>query len=139
MLIYIAEPLFTEGERAYGEKIDRVFRSANFDTYLPHRDAGLFKRGENSSEYFFKNDLERLQQCDAVFAILNGTDVDSGTAWEIGFAYGIGKPVFGILDDTRKPTLDLLNPMIKNSLILIIRSTDELPRVFDKIKEYAAT
>ena len=78
MLVYIAEPLFTEGERQYGEKIDSIFRNAGFETFLPHRDAGLFKRGENDSEFFFKNDLEKLQRADAVFAILNGTDVDAG-------------------------------------------------------------
>ncbi len=138
MLIYIAEPLFTEGERQYGEKIDSIFRNAGFETFLPHRDAGLFKRGENDSKFFFKNDLEKLQRADAVFGILNGTDVDAGTAWELGYAYAIGKPTFGILDDTRKPTLDLLNPMIRNSLIMIVRSVEELPAVFSKIKEYAA-
>src|SRR5690349_15120331 len=33
-----------------------------------------------------------IRSADAVFAVLDGTDVDSGTAAEIGFAAGLGLP-----------------------------------------------
>src|SRR5688500_17150549 len=38
---------------------------------------------------------------DLVVAVLDGTDVDSGTASEIGFAYAQGKPVVGLRTDFR--------------------------------------
>ncbi len=129
MKVYIAEPLFTPGERKYAEEIDELVRNLGFDTYLPHRDAGVFERGKSSSKTFFENDLKELKECAFVVAILNGTDVDSGTAWEIGYAYAMGKPVYGILEDTRKPNLDLLNPMIVNSILKIALNKEELMNV----------
>ncbi|MCD6427840.1 MAG: nucleoside 2-deoxyribosyltransferase [Caldisericaceae bacterium] len=134
MKVYVAEPLFTPGERRYAEEIDALVRDLGFNTYLPHRDAGVFERGKSSSRTFFENDLKELKECAFVVAILNGTDVDSGTAWEIGYAYAIGKPVYGILEDTRKPTLDLLNPMIVNSIVKIALNKEELETTLKEIK-----
>jgi nucleoside 2-deoxyribosyltransferase len=34
-------------------------------------------------------------------AVWNGPDVDSGTAWEVGFAYARGQPVIGLHEDIR--------------------------------------
>ncbi len=42
-----------------------------------------------------------IDDCDAVLAILDGTDVDSGTAAEIGYAYARGKPILGYRGDFR--------------------------------------
>jgi len=44
---------------------------------------------------------EAIRRCDLVVAILDGVDVDSGTASEIGFAYGLGKPSLGLRTDSR--------------------------------------
>jgi nucleoside 2-deoxyribosyltransferase len=43
-----------------------------------------------------------IREADAVLAVLDGSDVDSGTAAEVGFAAAIGKPVVGIRSDLRK-------------------------------------
>lgn len=42
-----------------------------------------------------------IRACDLVVAVLDGVDVDSGTASEIGFAYALGKPVAGLRSDFR--------------------------------------
>lgn len=42
-----------------------------------------------------------IRECDGLIAIVDGSDVDSGTAAEIGFAYGIGKPMIGFRADLR--------------------------------------
>lgn len=42
-----------------------------------------------------------IRQADALLAILDGSDVDSGTAAEIGFAAGLGLPTIGLRLDTR--------------------------------------
>jgi nucleoside 2-deoxyribosyltransferase len=39
---------------------------------------------------------------DALLAVLDGVDVDSGTASEIGFAAALGKPIVGLRLDTRQ-------------------------------------
>jgi len=42
-----------------------------------------------------------IDESDMVVAILDGPDVDSGTAAEIGYAYGIGKKIVGYRGDFR--------------------------------------
>jgi nucleoside 2-deoxyribosyltransferase len=42
-----------------------------------------------------------IDACDMVFAVLDGTDVDSGTAAEIGYAFAKGKPILGYRGDFR--------------------------------------
>ncbi len=42
-----------------------------------------------------------IRRADALFAVLDGTDVDSGTAAEIGFAAALGLPTIGLRLDTR--------------------------------------
>ena len=43
-----------------------------------------------------------LRRCDGVLAVLDGVDVDSGTASEIGFAAALGKPAVGWRSDLRQ-------------------------------------
>ena len=42
-----------------------------------------------------------IRSVDLLVAVLDGVDVDSGTAGEIGFAYGLGKVVHGLRTDWR--------------------------------------
>jgi nucleoside 2-deoxyribosyltransferase len=47
------------------------------------------------------NNRAAIDRCDAVFAVLDGVDVDSGTAAEIGYAFAKGKPILGYRGDFR--------------------------------------
>ena len=49
----------------------------------------------------FSEDLTRLDEASVVVALLDGPDVDSGTAVEMGYAYAKGKKIFGLLTDFR--------------------------------------
>ena len=40
MKVYIAAPLFNEGERAFNEKIDAIIRECGHETFLPQREGG---------------------------------------------------------------------------------------------------
>jgi nucleoside 2-deoxyribosyltransferase len=42
-----------------------------------------------------------LRECDAIVAVLDGQEVDSGVAAEVGFAYALGKRIFGYRGDFR--------------------------------------
>ncbi len=42
-----------------------------------------------------------IRECHVVVAVLDGADVDSGTASEIGFAYALGKRIYGYRGDLR--------------------------------------
>jgi nucleoside 2-deoxyribosyltransferase len=53
------------------------------------------------SEEIGRNNHVALDACDAVLAVLDGVDVDSGTAAEIGYAFARGKPILGYRGDLR--------------------------------------
>jgi nucleoside 2-deoxyribosyltransferase len=44
---------------------------------------------------------ERIRSRDGKVAVLDGIDVDSGTAAEIGYGYGLGKRIYGLRTDFR--------------------------------------
>jgi nucleoside 2-deoxyribosyltransferase len=48
-----------------------------------------------------RNNQLAIDRSDIVFAILDGVDVDSGTAAEIGYACAKGKPILGYRGDFR--------------------------------------
>ncbi len=99
--VYIAGPLYNEGERWILEKVDIVCKGIGFETYLPHRDGGLCPSSGEGGEFFFMEDKNKLEESDLVVAILNGSSIDSGTAWELGYAYSQGCHLLGFFDDTR--------------------------------------
>jgi len=99
--IYLAGPLYNEGERWYLEKLDQLCRDLGFETYLPHRDGGLCPSSGDGGDFFFKADREELDRVDLVLAVLNGVGVDAGTSWEIGYAFAHSCRVIGLIDDTR--------------------------------------
>ncbi|UYP46766.1 hypothetical protein NEF87_003051 [Candidatus Lokiarchaeum ossiferum] len=48
-----------------------------------------------------QNNAELIKKSDLILAVLDGSDVDSGTAAEIGYAYGLGKKIYGYRGDFR--------------------------------------
>jgi nucleoside 2-deoxyribosyltransferase len=42
-----------------------------------------------------------IDECDVIFAVLDGADVDSGTAAEIGYGFAKQKPILGYRSDFR--------------------------------------
>jgi nucleoside 2-deoxyribosyltransferase len=42
-----------------------------------------------------------IDECDMIFAVLDGADVDSGTAAEIGYGFAKHKPILGYRGDFR--------------------------------------
>jgi nucleoside 2-deoxyribosyltransferase len=48
-----------------------------------------------------RNNVAGIDRADGVLAVLDGSDVDSGTAAEIGYAFARGKPIAGYRGDFR--------------------------------------
>ena len=101
-MIYIAGPFFTGEERAFLkiviESVKEIF--PNEELFIPMEH--FIPNGENLSnnewaEAVFKMDVEALNKCDRVVAAYLGLRSDTGTAWEIGYAYAKGIPVDLIL------------------------------------------
>lgn len=104
-LVYLAGPLFSDQDRDMLLNIEKAFIDAGIRCFLPHREVGdlsVLKSdfGEESARhYVFDSDVSGVRNCTVLCALLDGTDVDSGTAAEMGFAHAIGKPVFGLCTD----------------------------------------
>jgi nucleoside 2-deoxyribosyltransferase len=97
MKLYLAGPLFTTPERLWNEALATALEAGGHEVYVPH----LHPAGERSAAAIFRKDLEGVDWADGVVAIMDGADPDSGTCWECGYAYGVGKPVVLFRGDLR--------------------------------------
>jgi nucleoside 2-deoxyribosyltransferase len=130
MKVFIAGPLFTEGERWFLERIGEICTQRNLGTFLAHRDVDQSK----SCEEIFGEDLTGLKNADMVVAVLDGSDIDSGTAFEIGVASTLGKYIIGIKTDFRAmaypnradPLEAEMNLMVRYSINRLCRNLKEL-------------
>lgn len=100
--IYLAGPLFTAAEREWNERLAEELRAKGCKVVLPQAEAEAFI-GPQGFDFaaVFASCLEHIRVADAVVAIFDGTDVDSGTAFECGYAYATGKPIVGARTDLR--------------------------------------
>ena len=115
--IYLAAPLFSQGERAYNLSIARSLRNNFFDVFLPQEtgDDSHTRDKEEQSRICSEN-LKALEKSDIIVAIIEGADADSGTAWEMGYAYAQGKQVFALRTDFRRSGIyERVNLMLEQS------------------------
>jgi nucleoside 2-deoxyribosyltransferase len=104
MKIYFAASLFTHAERRWNKLLAdelasdlpglEVILPQDFETAAAHEGGG--KHAE-----LFRLCSEGVDRADAVVAVVDGADVDSGTAWEMGYAFAKGKPVVAVRTDFR--------------------------------------
>ncbi|MDD5192582.1 MAG: nucleoside 2-deoxyribosyltransferase [Candidatus Nanoarchaeia archaeon] len=99
--IYIAGPLCDKENRQFLEEIDKICKEFGFETFVPHRDAGLYDRDKNKIKEISNKDLKEIHKCDLMIGVLNGIYVGAGTAWEMGYAQAIGKEVIGLKTDRK--------------------------------------
>ncbi len=123
--VYVAGPLFDEGERWWIEQVEQVVARTGRTTFLPHRDNPP-KTADNVPA-IFANDRAAIDRCSLMVASLNGVITDDGTAWEIGYAHAKEIPVIGVHTDWRRRFADeVVNLMIECSVERIVHSLDEL-------------
>src|SRR5829696_6291518 len=98
MRIYFAGPLFTSAERAWNMALASALRAAGHEVFLPQEQ----EPGRDAAG-IFGTDVGGIDWADALVAIMDGSDPDSGTAWECGYAYG-KKPILLVRTDSRTQT-----------------------------------
>jgi len=122
--IYLAGPLFSQAERDWAEElkalVEATFRQVQ--VLWPHE---FPVQGED----IFRVNLENLEQCRLMIAILDGPQADDGTAWEMGYHYARGRRIVGIRTDFRRAGEhqgSIVNAMIQGCCHCIVRSPEEL-------------
>ena len=139
--VYLAGPLFSEAERDWHRETKRRLLEEAART---HREVAVIwpyelitqeeiaALGERARAEIFRRCREGLDRADVLVALLDGVQVDDGTAWEVGYFRGTKPracPVFGIRTDFRNAGESagaVVNAMIELSCDCIVRDRDEL-------------
>jgi nucleoside 2-deoxyribosyltransferase/predicted secreted protein len=125
--VYLAAPLFSEAERIFNTSAARLLSNHLFDVHLP-QEAGddSDMRDIREQERLFHFNRTALEDSDFVVAIVDGADADSGTAWEMGYAFAQGKPVIALRTDFRRVGHhEQVNLMLEQSA-MVVGSMDEV-------------
>jgi nucleoside 2-deoxyribosyltransferase len=119
--IYVASPLgFADSTREFINRVSGALHDRELECLDPWADPGgavatafaaanaLPAVGERRAALasldadIGRHNTDLLEQANGVFAVLDGPDVDSGTAAEVGFAAARGLPVVGYRSDSRQ-------------------------------------
>ncbi len=124
MRIYLSAPLFTQMERRWNRLLAQGLqeRIEGAEVFLP-QDL-KFGQSYNDPHDFpkiFRACIEAARAADAMVAVLDGPDVDSGTALEIGIAYERGIPIIGVRTDYRESQDRGMNLVVAGACTEILR------------------
>ena len=96
MKLYFAGPLFTTPERTWNAEVCAALRAAGHEVFLPQE-----QESGKDGPGIFATDVGGIDWADGLVAIMDGPDPDSGTAWEVGYAFGTKKPIVLVRTDVR--------------------------------------
>jgi len=115
--VYVSSPFgFTESGRDYYGKLLRALERRGFtvlDPWCPDGRSWTDERlewaaragvrhAELACQEIAQRNARWIEQANAVLAVLEGSDVDSGVAVEVGYAAAKGKPIVGLRSDRRR-------------------------------------
>lgn len=129
MRLYVAGPLFTQAERAWNLELARALTEAGHDVFLPQTEVKAITTLD--ADAIFQVDVDGVRSADAVVAILDGADPDSGTSFECGLAFALGLPIVVVRTDFRaggdalpRQKLATINLMLAQSASKVVTLTD---------------
>ncbi len=138
MKVYLAGPeVFHLGAKAIGLNLVKECEKRGFTGLFPLDNEIALDTKENMSKAIYLANKEMIKDCDVVIANLNdwrGTEPDSGTVWECGFASALNKRVIVYMDsvapyidkfDYKFDTFDNGIPVVLDSKNLIIEDFDK--------------
>ncbi len=128
--VYLAGPLFTHGERALLGAVKGELVHRGYHVREPWE---FCSDCVTDSSQIARRCIAELLASDLVLACLDGADVDSGTAFECGYAVALGYAVIGFRSDFRGTGDDAeskVNAMFRHlDEIIALSPTDTLPSV----------
>ncbi|WP_058910041.1 nucleoside 2-deoxyribosyltransferase [Entomohabitans teleogrylli] len=125
--IYLASPFFSDDQIDRVQRVEQALeKNKTVDKYFSPRlaDPDNLEYGSMPwRDFIFKNDIKHLDEATVVVAVVDFFEdhVDSGTAYEIGYAHAFKKPL--IIVQEKGHTLNL---MISESLTRYVNSVEEL-------------
>jgi len=131
-MIYLAGPLFTHAEQAWLRSVKAELVQHGHAVCWPFElfaDGQISGWGPAAPRRIMERCRDALDTARLVVAWIDGTQVDDGTAWEIGYAHAKGKPVHGIRTDFRQAgdtSHSVVNAMVEGACLTISRTLPEL-------------
>jgi nucleoside 2-deoxyribosyltransferase len=96
MKLYFAGPFFTTPERTWNAEVTAALRAAGHEVFLPQEN----EPGKDAAG-IFAADKAGIDRADGLVAIMDGPAPDSGTCWEVGYAFGTKKSIVLVRTDFR--------------------------------------
>lgn len=99
MRVYLASPFFNEKERGVYQAVIATLRKKGYDLFVPaeHEITNAWDLSNQAwGEAVFGVDISAINKCDVVIALNWGMYSDSGTAWELGYAFALGKKTINV-------------------------------------------
>lgn len=130
--IYQAGPLFSQAERQWHQQLTLKLEKAGHIVLWPGDLISpelIAEAGEHAPRFIFDNCLAGIDESTILVALLDGSQVDDGTSWEIGYAYAKGMPIYGIRTDSRiagDTHHNRMNSMIEGCLTGLAESMEQL-------------
>jgi nucleoside deoxyribosyltransferase len=120
--VYLAGPFFTREQVNLMAKLEVILRNKGLKVYSPRKHPSKFPFGSiKFRKQTFAFDVRAIRNSDIVFAIYN--DQDSGTMWEIGYAFSHCKPI--VVFNSKEKRVNL---MISESLHAYLNSVEKVKK-----------
>jgi len=134
--VFLAAPLFNKSERDFNKRLASRLRLSGFNVWMAQEAPFITHGSPEEKKRIFESDLEALRKSDVVVAVLDGRDVDSGSAFEIGYAYAFSKPIIGLKTDYRTfSRIEEVNLMLEVPLVKLCRSVEEVIDALELIRK----
>lgn len=124
---YLANGLFGLGDRLVNDLVAKAVRETipNVDLYVPQENAAINdKSAFANSEQIAAADIAALKESDFLIAVIDGVEIDSGVAAEIGAFSMLNRPIFALFTDSRQQGRDnqqkidaLLSDALENQFV----------------------
>jgi len=104
--IYIAGPdVFEQNSLEIGENLRSLCAKYGYEGLYPLDNVVDFSQPKQKiADDIFLANKKMIESADIIIANLNpfrGKEADSGTVWECGYGYGLGKEVYGYMQSTK--------------------------------------
>lgn len=134
--VFLSASFFSKAEYDFNKAVAKRLRKAGYDVWLPQDHPLTESPSIEEKRTIYDNDVEALRESDAILAVLDGAEIDSGVAFEIGYAVALGKPVVGLKTDTRTFSfVEEVNLMLEVPLSKICKSIEEVLPVLDALSD----
>lgn len=139
MKVYIAGPLFSDGEQQFNERIDKIVRDCGHESFLPQREGGCVSNlpevveGLTKRKYLFKIDCAHMDWCDVLLFLFDGRVPDEGACFELGYCYANKKRCIGYKTDVRSFIDGFDNLMLQEAVEAVLHNEEELYSFFSTL------